>query len=198
MSLDRRKLVAMTQHSVMTEDPSPFDLMRAIAEQRDRRAFALIFNTYAPKLKAFLMQGGLERSVAEELTQEVMLIVWQRAETFDPRLGGLSTWIFTIARNRRIDHLRRAQKAIPEDADPLADEAETATDSLVEREESHISLRAAISSLPDEQAEVLRLAFFEQKSHSAIAQERGLPLGTVKSRIRLALRQLRRTLEPEE
>jgi len=169
--------------------PSPLDLMRAIAEQRDREAFAQIFAEYAPKLKAFMMQAGLSGAVAEELVQEVMLIVWQRADRFDPALGGPSTWIFTIARNRRIDHLRRARRPVPEEADPMYDmEPVMAADGLVEREENHISLRAAMRVLPPEQAEVLRLAFFEQKSHSV--------LGTVKSRIRLALQQLRRTLEP--
>lgn len=187
----------MATHPASTISPGPIELLRAIAEQRDRHAFAQIFDQYAPKLKAFMMQAGLNGAIAEELVQDVMLIVWQRADRFDPALGGPSTWIFTIARNRRIDHLRRARRPLPEDADPMYDvEPAMAADGLVEREEDHMSIRAAMRDLPSEQAEVLRLAFFEQKSHSVIAQEQNLPLGTVKSRIRLALKQLRRTLEP--
>ena len=184
--------------SVMLTDADPIDLMRAIAHKRDRNAFAIVFNSYGPKLKAFLMNGGLDRATAEELVQEIMLTVWQRADSFDPKLGGLSTWIFTIARNRRIDHFRRVQRTAVNGAlDEPPPEAEPAVDSLAERGESHISLRAALTSLPPEQAEVLRLAFFEQKPHSVIASERQLPLGTVKSRIRLALRALRRVLEAD-
>jgi RNA polymerase sigma factor (sigma-70 family) len=188
----------MMQSSVIGTDTDPIDLMRAIVEKRDRSAFAIVFDSYAPKLKAFLIRGGLDRGTAEELVQEIMLTVWQRAGSFDPARGGLSTWIFTIARNRRIDHFRRLQRMAEDGAlgEPPP-EAELAVDNLVEREESHISLRAALKSLPPEQAEVLRLAFFEQKPHSAIASERKLPLGTVKSRIRLALRALRRVLEAE-
>jgi RNA polymerase sigma factor (sigma-70 family) len=188
----------MMHTSMMLTDSDPTDLMRAIALKRDRNAFAIVFDSYAPKLKAFLMNGGLDGATAEELVQEVMLTVWQRADSFDPRLGGLSTWIFTIARNRRIDHYRRVQRAgangLPEEPPP---EPEPAADSLAERGERHNSLRAALRSLPPEQAEVLRLAFFEQKPHSVIAGERQLPLGTVKSRIRLALRALRRVLEAD-
>ena len=187
----------MNELSVKAPNAGPAELMRAIAERQDRQAFALIFNAYAPKLKAFLRRGGLEDAVAEELVQEVMLTVWRRAAAFDPAQGSLATWIFTIARNRRIDYLRRAQRPLPEGAGLMyVDEVEIATDRLVERKESHITLRTAMKSLPPEQVEVLQLAFFEQKPHSVIAIERALPLGTVKSRIRLALRQLRKVLEP--
>lgn len=187
----------MSETPTMTPDVGSVELLRAIATRQDRRAFTLIFNEYAPRLKAFLKRGGLEDAVAEELVQEIMLTVWRRAGTFDPAQGGVATWIFTIARNRRIDHLRRAQRPVPEDAGAMhADDLEVATDGLVERKESHISLRTAIRSLPPEQIEILRLAFFEQKPHTAIATERALPLGTVKSRIRRALQQLRKMLEP--
>jgi len=190
----------MAQFSTIRAEQDPLALMRAIAEQRDRRAFAVVFNLYAPRLKAFLMQGGLEAAVAEELVQEVMLTVWQRAETYDPALGGLATWIFTIARNRRIDHFRRLQRMAEDPGEPEVEpvlEEELGTAALVERQSDHIFLLQAIDSLPPEQADVLRAAFLEQKAHSAIAREKRLPLGTVKSRIRLALRQLRRLLEPE-
>lgn len=174
------------------------DEMRAIAEHRDRAAFAAIFAAYAPKLKAFLARGGLEDGVAEELVQEVMLTVWRRADSFDPAQGRLATWLFTIARNRRIDHFRRSRRPPGEAVDPLLlPEPPVPADGLVEAMQSHMSLRAALEELPSEQAAVLQKAFFEHKSHSAIATEQGLPLGTVKSRIRLALRQLRRSLQQQ-
>lgn len=174
------------------------DLMRAIAVDRDRAAFATLFDLYAPKLKAFLARGGLDDAIAEELVQEVMLTVWRRGETYDPRQGGLSAWLFTIARNRRIDYFRRTPRPPGEEVDPtLLPEPAASAEGLVAARQSHMSVQAALAVLPDEQAEVLRMAFFEQKSHSAIAAAQGLPLGTVKSRIRLALRHLRRSLEAE-
>lgn len=189
----------MVHSSVLTAATDPHELMRAVAERRDRQAFGALFNQYAPKLKAFFMRGGLSGAVAEELVQDVMLTVWQRAGTFDPDLGGLSTWVFTIARNRRIDHLRRQRRP---DIDPAADpstapEPVPTTESLVELQQWHTSLRAALKTLPPEQSEVLQLAYFEHKSHSTIAKEQNLPLGTVKSRVRLALQRLRESLEHE-
>lgn len=189
-------MVTMTPH---TSDDELAALMRSIAVERDRAAFATLFDLYAPKLKAFLAHGGLEHAVAEELVQEVMLTVWRRGDTYDPRQGGLSAWLFTIARNRRIDYFRRTQRPPGDEVDPtLLPEPEPSAEGLFAARQSQISVRAALGILPDEQAEVLRMAFFEQKSHSVIAAEQGLPLGTVKSRIRLALRQLRRTLEAEQ
>lgn len=180
-------------------DPAPADLMRAIASGRDRAAFARLFEQYAPKVKAFLIRGGTEPSVAEELVQEIMLTVWRRADTFDPLQGSVATWIFAIARNRRIDHLRRNQRLAVEAIEFLhGDDTVTPTDSLVENWQAHKSLVAAIDTLPEEQAEVLRMAFFQHKSHSEIADLCDLPLGTVKSRIRLAMRHLRRVLEGEQ
>lgn len=173
-------------------------LMRAVAEQRDRAAFRTIFAGYAPKLKAFLGRGGLDDAIAEELVQEVMLTVWRRAQTFDPNQGSFAAWLFTIARNRRIDHFRRAPRPLGDEPDPmLLPEPQESAEGLVEANQNHRSVRAAMEGLPPEQIEVLRMAFFEQKSHSEIAAEQGLPLGTVKSRIRLAMRQMRRTLERE-
>jgi RNA polymerase sigma-70 factor (ECF subfamily) len=171
------------------------DQMRAIAQRRDRAAFAALFDLYAPKLKAFFRRGGLEGAIAEELVQEVMLTVWQRAASFDPARGSLATWIFAVARNRRTDHLRREQRRVTEPAGPIAPEPlAAAADVLAEQAEWHISLHAAVRALPGDQAELLQLAFFEHKSHSAIAAERNLPLGTVKSRIRLALQRLRQAM----
>lgn len=189
---------AMAEVSSPVSDDLMAEHVRAIAEHHDRDAFRAIFAAYAPKLKAFLARGGLEDAIAEELVQDVMLTVWRRAATFDPRQGTFAAWLFTIARNRRIDHFRRAPKPFGDDPDPmLLPEPPASAEGLVEARQHHTLIKAAMDELPPEQVEVLRMAFFEQKSHSAIAEEQGLPLGTVKSRIRLAMRQLRRTLEPQ-
>lgn len=177
-------------------DPTPLELMAAVAERRDRKAFTQLFWLYAPKIKSYLRRGGIEDTVAEELAQEVMLAVWQNAARFDPTRASPSAWIYAIARNRRIDQQRRSGRAA--DLATLAfdtNDSAPATDGVVEARQRHSFLETALATLPDEQAEVLRLAFFEDKSHSSIASERSLPLGTVKSRVRLALRHLRTAME---
>lgn len=186
----------MTDLSPAAVDEQMAACVRAVAERGDREAFRSIFAAYAPKLKAFLARGGLDDPIAEELVQDVMLTVWRRAQTFDPSQGTFAAWLFTIARNRRIDYFRRAPRSFGDDPDPmLLPEPEPSAEGLVEIRQSSNFVREAMEALPPEQIEVLRMAFFEHKSHSAIAEEQGLPLGTVKSRIRLAMRQLKRTLE---
>ncbi|HYD31254.1 MAG TPA: sigma-70 family RNA polymerase sigma factor, partial [Azospirillaceae bacterium] len=134
----------------------------------------------------------------EELVQDVMLMVWRRAETFDPAMAGASTWIFTIARNKRVDRLRREHHPELDPNDPaLVPEPELPADQSMESVETTYRLKAAIDSLPPEQAQLLRLAYFEDKPHSAISAEEGIPLGTVKSRLRLALERLRKTLRDD-
>ncbi len=173
-------------------------LVEAVAARRDRDAFARLFRHFAPRLKGFGLRRGTDAASCEELAQETMLTVWRKAETFDPARATVSTWIFTIVRNKRIDLFRR--EGHPE-AD-LAEAAEKAddgpaADDEVDRLRASETLRKALKVLPAEQFEVLQKAFFEDKSHSVIAAEMGLPLGTVKSRIRLALARLRGAL-PEE
>ena len=174
---------------------SPDDLLLAVGRARDRAAFAALFGHFAPRLKAYLRRLGSDAAAAEELAQEVMLLVWRRAETFDPAQASASTWVFTIARNRRIDALRREQRPEIDPDDPalVPDPVEPA-DRALETAQATGRLRAALKELPPEQAELLRMAYFEDKPHSAIAAERGLPLGTVKSRLRLALERLRKVL----
>jgi RNA polymerase sigma factor (sigma-70 family) len=168
------------------------DLLAAVAERQDRRAFATLFAHFAPRLKAYMRRLGLEQARAEDLVQEVMLIVWRRASLYDRAQASVSTWIFTIARNRRIDDLRRERRPEIDPEDPLLVRDDTpAADLLVARAQVGQRLRAAVEALPQEQAEVLRRNFFEDKAHGAIAEELGLPLGTVKSRLRLALSKLR-------
>lgn len=174
---------------------SPDDLLLAVARDRDRGAFARLFEHFAPRLKAYLRRLGAEAGAAEELAQEVMLTVWRRADRFDPAQASASTWIFTIARNKRIDALRRERRPEidPDDPTLVPDPVEPA-DRRLEAAQASGRLRAALRELPPEQAELLRLAYFEDKAHSAISAERGIPLGTVKSRLRLAMERLRKAL----
>lgn len=171
-------------------------LVERVASHRDREAFEILFDHYVPRLAAYLCRLGAEAALAEEIAQDTMVALWRKADQFDPAKSSVGTWLYRIARNRRIDLLRRsrgrevdleAAPAIVDDA-PRPDEAMAATqrESLVQR---------AMRALPAEQLALVRLAFYEGRSHSEIASETGLPLGTVKSRIRLAFGRLRRGLE---
>jgi RNA polymerase sigma factor (sigma-70 family) len=171
------------------------DLLVAIARDRDRTAFGLLFGRMAPRLKAYLLRSGVGAAQADELVQEVMLMVWRRAGTFDPARAVASTWIFTIARNKRIDAIRHDRRPEFDPEDPALVPAQApAADRSIETAEDSARLRDAIGKLPVEQAELLRLAYFEDQPHTMIAQQQGLPLGTVKSRLRLAMERLRRDL----
>lgn len=164
----------------------------AIAERADRSAFTLLFTRYAPRIKAVLIRRGAAPAAAEELAQEAMLNVWRKAASFDPARGTGEAWIFTIARNVAID-ARRRDRGAP----PVAFEFETASepvamsDELVEAAQASDRLRAAIRELPKDQLDVIRQSFFEDRSHGEIAEALDLPLGTVKSRLRLAVARLR-------
>lgn len=166
-------------------------LLLAVAKKQDKEAFAELFEYFAPRIKSFLMKGGANPDQADELAQETMITVWQKAGQFDPAKASASTWIFTIARNKRIDAIRKVPR--PEvDADDvdLADDVLPASEMLSQQEETDI-MADALSALPPEQADLLYKSFFEDKTHADIAKETNLPLGTVKSRIRLALDRLR-------
>jgi RNA polymerase sigma-70 factor (ECF subfamily) len=169
--------------------------IRKIAQSGDRSEFKKLFEYFAPLIKSFLMKGigsYADRSMAEEMTQEVMIKVWNKAGSFNSSKASVSTWIYTIARNTRIDFIRRngrAERKIDiEDIWHDADSPEPIIELQQRRVETQI--RNAMSTLPDEQALVLEKAFMENKSHNEIAEELSLPLGTVKSRIRLALNKL--------
>lgn len=171
------------------------DLMEAIADRRDRMAFANLFDHFAPRVKAYMRRLGVEPAAAEDLVQDVMLTVWRRAGQFDPAKAGVATWIFTIARNRRIDIIRRENRPAPDPNDPaLVPDREPEADAALEQSQHGALLRSAVAELPSEQARMLELAFFEDMSHSVIAERLDLPLGTVKSRIRLAMSKLRSQL----
>ena len=139
------------------------------------------------------MKSGASESLAEECTQEVMATLWTKAHMFDPSRASVSTWVFTIARNRKIDALRRQRRPEPEDL-PWGPEAEPdQADVLSLRQESE-NLAEAIASLPENQRDLIQQAYFGDLSHSEIAEQTGLPLGTIKSRIRLALERLRHAM----
>lgn len=171
-------------------------LMRAVAESGDRAAFATLYEHFAPRLKAYLLRLRVPEDVAEELAQESLISAWRRAASFDPAQASVSTWLFTILRNKRIDRLRREKRPELDPDDPaLVPEAEPSADMLMIAMQDEAQLRSALKTLPEEQIHLLRLAFFSDLSHRDIAQRENLPLGTVKSRIRLALSRLKLQLE---
>ena len=177
-------------------------LIVRVGAGRDRAAFAELFAHFAPRIKAYLLRLGAEAGQAEELTQEAMIMVWRRAESFDPARSAASTWIFTIARNKRIDALRRERRPDfdPDDPTLVGDVAAAApepADRSVEVAQHAQRLAEALAALPEEQAQLVRMAYFEDKAHGQIAAETALPLGTVKSRLRLAIARLRNALGEE-
>lgn len=173
-------------------------LAKAVAQRRDQQAFSVLFDYFAPRLKSWLLRQKMTGSEAEELVQEVMIVLWHKAGLYDPSRSSLSTWLFRIARNRRIDLQRRARARILDETDPsLQPVAEIGADEMVANDDRDAHVRAAVSRLPEEQREMLRAAFFLGQSHSEIAEATGLPLGTVKSRIRLAFGKLKKVLEAE-
>ncbi len=170
-------------------------LLSAIARDRSTEAFAELFDRYAGRLKHFFMRGGIDADRAEELTQDVLLAVWRRAETFDDSRSSALTWIYTLARNRRIDEFRLKGHTAPKAEDLAWDATEAcSTEGSFEDARRQQALRDALVHLPPEQRAVLVRTFFDGKSLAEVASDTGLPLGTVKSRARLAIERLRRVL----
>lgn len=167
-------------------------LLTQVGRNQDRDSFVQLFEHFAPRVKSFLMKGGTPEDAADELAQETMLAVWNKAPSYDPAQSGASTWIFTIARNKKIDSLRKMGRFEVAATDPELLQSEEQTGSAVMRAQETGAIAEALKELPEEQAMLLRQSFFEDKSHADIAKDTGLPLGTVKSRIRLALERLRK------
>jgi RNA polymerase sigma-70 factor (ECF subfamily) len=182
--------------SALSPDAADFAaLVEAIAARQDRAAFTRVFAYYAPRVKAYLIRLGLGAAQAEEVTQEVMVAVWRKAGSFDARQASVSTWIFRIARNRRIDVFRRDKRETLDAKDPAFEPpAELRPDGAAEVAERDAQVRRAMDDLPPEQRDLVRRAFYEDLSHSEIAASTGVPLGTVKSRLRLAFAKLKLTL----
>jgi RNA polymerase sigma factor (sigma-70 family) len=168
--------------------------LQQVQKSQDQTAFEELFNYFAPRVKSFLIRSGASTSTAEECAQEVMVAVWHKAHLFDPSRASVSTWIFTIARNKNIDALRKQRRPEPENLTWGPESEPEATDILTLQQETE-QLRLAMSTLPDQQKELLQKAYFGDLSHSEIAAETGLPLGTIKSRLRLALNKLRQTMK---
>jgi RNA polymerase sigma factor (sigma-70 family) len=175
------------------------ELLVRVGRDRDKSAFAELFDYFAPRVKSFLLRFGTDMSLAEEIAQEAMIMVWRRAETYDPRQSAASTWIFTIARNKRIDRLRRENRPLPDMTDPAVMPESIETGEIqVARMQQEKKIRHALKNLPEEQAKMLFSAYYEEKSHREIAEESGVALGTVKSRIRLALNRMRAQIDKDE
>ena len=168
----------------------------AVGRHRDRDAFEELFTHFAPRVKSFLMRTGLSDGQAEDCMQDAMVSVWRKAHLFDPARAGASTWVFSIARNRKIDLIRAARRPEPEDLpwgpEPERDQA----DALSLKDDSR-RLADAIAQLPPPQRDLIEHAFFGEMTHAEIVAVTGLPLGTIKSRIRLGIDRLRRAMETD-
>ena len=167
--------------------------MVLVRDAQDRLAFAALFRHFAPRVKAFLMKSGTPAAVAEDCAQDVMATLWQKAQLYDPARASVATWVFTIARNRRIDLARRDKRPEPEMLDwGPSDEPDQAEVYAAAQETRALGL--ALLDLPEKQRALIQRAYYGDLSQTEIAAETGLPLGTIKSRIRLALDRLRQTM----
>ena len=170
------------------------DDLLAVRDTRDEAAFIRVFQHFGPRVKAFLMRTGMDAALAEECAQEVLVTVWNKAHLYDATRASPSTWIFTIARNKKIDVLRKQRRPEPEDL-PWGPEAEPDQADLIGLQQESEQLGRALRDLPEKQRELIEQAYFGDLSHSEIAERTGLPLGTIKSRIRLALERLRHQMK---
>ena len=183
--------------------PSADDMkqwLKAVAEHQDRGAFGRLFQYFAPRIASFMERSGLNAAEAEEISQETMVAVWRKAALYDPAQAGVSTWVFTIARNLRVDLARKATRASAGVAAmrELPMRLEPSVEDMALASERDARVRSAMATLSPEQAMVLKLSFFAEKPHAEIAKELSIPLGTVKSRTRLAMAKIRAILEREQ
>lgn len=173
------------------------DLLSRIATDRSEAAFRSLFDEYGPRLRNFMLRQGADPGLAEELAQETLVTVWRKACLYSPEKGSATTWIYTIARNLRTDHIRRQrvwQELTDEHAQKIPSD-DIPADEAIDANVRQARVQAVLKQLPSEQVEVVRLAFMDGLSHAEIAEQLALPLGTVKSRIRLAYQKLRTALE---
>jgi RNA polymerase sigma-70 factor, ECF subfamily len=173
------------------------DLLSRIARDRDDRAFRQLFETYGSRVRGYMMRQGADAATAEELTQETLLTVWRKAGLYSAEKGGAAAWIFTIARNLRIDRLRKevVWYELSHEMEQTIPSSEPAVDDLVSERERQGRVRDVLAQLSAEQREVVTLGYIDGLSHSQIAERLSLPLGTVKSRMRLAYQKVRAALE---
>ncbi|MEM8570622.1 MAG: sigma-70 family RNA polymerase sigma factor [Pseudomonadota bacterium] len=185
----------MSSNSRLSDQVSAQTLwLIAVRDRRDRAAFARLFDHFAPRIKAMLMRSGLRDGASEDVVQDVMLTVWKKAAQFDPHRAEASAWIYRIARNRQIDLARREKRPVP---DELAEPSEVQQDAgqIVALDQEARRLREALDRLTPDQTAIIEKAFLGELTHSEISRETGLPLGTIKSRIRLGLDRLRHELK---
>ncbi len=179
----------------MPASPNWAQALRQISESGDRQAFEQLFAHFAPRVKAYMMRLGSNSASAEELTQEALAAVWRKAGQYDPAKAGASTWIFTIARNLRIDAFRKENRPELDPDDPaLVPEPEKSAEDTVWASQRAQHVQTALRDLPEEQRRVVHLSFYEDRTHTEIAEQLDLPLGTVKSRLRLAFQRIRNSL----
>ena len=177
------------------EQPNFSVLLLSIGQIQDKAAFADLFQHFAPRVKSYMLKLGSADGMAEELAQQTLLQVWRKAQLFDPDKAAASTWIFRIARNIRIDVLRKQKHFFDDDFDlaKIEDEQEDA-EVKISREQKIRHVALALAKLPQDQAKIIRMSFYDGLSHGEIAKQLELPLGTVKSRIRLAFGRLRESV----
>ena len=169
-----------------------------LARGPDREAFADLYAFYAPRIRTYLRRLGADPAAAEDLAQEAMATVWRKASFYDPARASAGTWIFAIARNLRVDALRRERRPQIDPEDPaLAPDAPESPEMVLTGSRTTAALHEALAALPPEQAHLVELSFFQDRPHSVIAAELGLPLGTVKSRLRLAIARVRKAIGEE-
>ena len=192
--IDSEKIESKSNVSLDSNDKKHWaELIKKVETLKDTSAFEKLFNHFAPRIKAFLMKSGADPQMAEECSQEVMATVWRKAHLFDPSRASASTWIFTIARNKKIDAIRKQNRPEPEQLYPDQD-YEPDQESVVELQQETERLTLALGELPEKQRVLVEKAYLGELSHSEIAEITGLPLGTIKSRIRLALEKLRHSM----
>ena len=177
-----------------TTEAQWIECVQRIDREKDQAAFRALFDHFAPRVKGFLMRSGADAALAEECTQDVMAAIWHKAHMFDPSRASVATWVFTIARNRKIDLLRKERRPEPEDLS-WGPEAEPDQEDALTLQQESAKLSEAIAALPEKQRDLIQRAYFGDLSHGEIADATGLPLGTIKSRIRLALERLRHAMK---
>lgn len=174
-------------------------LLNNISANKDKDSFIQLFEYFAPRVKSFLMKGGLTPEMADELSQETMLAVWNKAEQFDKSQASASTWIYTIARNKKIDFFRKnARRNITQHDLAFSPSEIESADDMVNFDDQQTKIKQTLKEIPQEQADLIFKAYFEDKTHKDISEETGIPLGTVKSRIRLGLERMRYFLDGVE
>lgn len=196
-AVSAKRVLRRKDRHVVAENTEQTDwaaLVFRVRDHQDKAAFAMLFKHFAPRVKGFLMKSGAGETLAEECAQDVMATLWQKAGQFDPARASVATWVFTIARNRRIDALRKARRPEPEEL-TWGPEPEPDQGDALDAQNDTERLGAAMARLPEKQRELIERAYYGDLSHSEIAAETGLPLGTIKSRIRLALERLRHQMD---